>query len=193
LVKDPQLKKSFCRDYFPPLLLKGDFLMRTKFLFLTLIFFLTLTIPLLQAQASQEKEIIYMIVRDINGEKVEGYLRLYPEDLTVSTKDQQEKSIPLKLIESIKLEKVKEGIPGADQMGRESYYSVKMQKSQEIFTLKKKYTFSLNTSAGVVTKTIDAGMVQGIFRKDSSPAANPQNEQPFIRDKGVVFSLEFKF
>jgi hypothetical protein len=169
--------------------------MRSKIFFLTLlfIFFLAFVTRPLQAQVSQEKKDIYMIIKDTNGEKVEGYLRLYPEDLTVSTKDKEEKSIPLKLIESIKLEKVKEGIPGVEEMRGESYYSVKMQNSQEIFTLRKKYTFSLNTSVGVVTKTIDPDMVQGLFRKDSSPAMKLQNEQPFIRDKGVVLSLELKF
>jgi hypothetical protein len=169
--------------------------MRSKIFFLTLLFIFSLAFVtrLLQAQVSQEKENIYMVIKDTNGEKVEGYLILYPEDLTVSTKDKGEKSVPLKLIESIKLEKVKGGIPGAEEMRGESYYSVKMQNSQEIFTLQKKYTFSLNTSVGVVTKTIDADMVQGLFRKDSSPATKPPNEQPFIRDKGVVFSLELKF
>lgn len=78
---------------------------------------------------------------------MEGYLRPDANELTVLTKDNQEKSVPLKWIESIKLEKIKEGIPGADQLGGESYYSVRLQNSQEIFTLKKKYAFSLNTIA----------------------------------------------
>ena len=117
-------------------------------MFLVLLFLLTPTILLAQAQLLQEKESIYAIVKDINGERLEGYLRFYPNEITVSTKDDQEKSIPLKIIESIKVEKTQGGIPGADQLGGESYYSVRVQNSQEIFTLKKKVTFSLKHQCG---------------------------------------------
>jgi len=123
-------------------------MIRFKFIFLSLLFLLTPTILLAQAQSLQKQESIYAIVKDMKGESLEGYLRLYPNEITVSTKDDQEKSIPLKIIESIKVEKIQGGIPGADQLGGESYYSVRVQNSQEIFTLKKKVTFSLNTSAG---------------------------------------------
>src|SRR4030067_1781298 len=123
-------------------------MIRSKFMFLVLLFLLTPTILLAQAQLLQEKESIYAIVKDINGERLEGYLRFYPNEITVSTKDDQEKSIPLKIIESIKVEKTQGGIPGADQLGGESYYSVRVQNSQEIFTLKKKVTFSLKHQCG---------------------------------------------
>ncbi len=168
-------------------------MIRFKFIFLVLLFLLTPTILLAQAQFLQEKESIYAIVRDMKGERLEGYLRLYPNEITVSTKDDQEKSIPLKMIESIKVEKIQGGIPGADQLGAESYYSVRVQNSQEIFTLKKKVTFSLNTSAGVVTKTLDPEMGQGFFRKNSSSIPKSQSEQPLIRGEGVALSLEIKF
>jgi hypothetical protein len=160
---------------------------------LSLLFFLAPTILLAQAPLPQEKESFYAIVKDINGERLEGYLRLYPNEIIVSTKDDQEKSIPLKMIESIKVEKIQGGIPGADQLGGESYYSVRVQNSQEIFTLKKKVTFSLNTSAGVVTKTLDPGMGQGFSRKDSSSLLKSQSNQPLIRGEGVALSLEIKF
>jgi hypothetical protein len=97
--------------------------------------------------------------------------------------DKQEKSIPLKYIEYIKLERVQGSIPGAEQPETEGYYSVRLQNSQEIFTLRNKYTFSLSTSIGIVTKTIDPGMVQDLFQKNHSS----------IRDKSAIFSLEFKF
>ena len=158
--------------------------MRPKFFFLTLIFLLTSTLTLAQTQVQQEKGSIYAIVKDVQGERMEGYLRLYPEEITVSSKDNEEKSVPLKYIESIKLEKIQGGVPGAEQPGGEMYYSVRLQNSQEIYTLRNKYTFSLGTSVGVVTKTIDPGAVQDLFRKDSSST---------VRDKGVVFSLEIKF
>ena len=168
-------------------------MIRFKFVFLSLLFLLTPTILLAQAQFLQEKESIYAIVKDIKGESLEGYLRIYPNEIIVSTKDDQEKSIPLKIIESIKVEKIQGGIPGADQLGGESYYSVRVQNSQEIFTLKKKVTFSLNTSAGVVTKILDPQMGQGFSRKDSSSLLRSQSEQSLIRGEGVALSLEIKF
>jgi hypothetical protein len=72
------------------------------------------------------------------------------------------------MIESIKVEKIQEGLPGADKLGGESYYSVRLQNNQEIFTLQKKYTFSLNTSVGVVTKNIDPEAVKYFLQKDST-------------------------
>jgi hypothetical protein len=170
-----------------------NIVIRSKFIFLSLLFFLAPTILLAQAPLPQENESFYAIVKDIKGERLEGYLRLYPNEIIVSTKDDQEKSIPLKMIESIKVEKIQGGIPGADQLGGESYYSVRVQNSQEIFTLKKKVTFSLNTSAGVVTKTLDPGMGQGFSRKDSSSLLKSQSNQPLIRGEGVALSLEIKF
>jgi len=166
---------------------------RLKSTFWVLLFLLTPTILLAQAQFLQENESIYAIVRDMEGERLEGYLRLYPNEIIVSTKDGQEKSIPLKIIESIKVEKIQGGIPGAGHPGGESYYSVRIKNSQEIFTLKKKVTFSLNTSAGVVTKTLDPEVGQGSLRKDSSSIPKSQSEQPLIRGQGVALSLEIKF
>jgi hypothetical protein len=139
---------------------------------------------LAQSQDKQEKEDIYVVVEDTKGRKLEGYLRFSPEELLVSTKDEQEKSVPLKNIEFIKLEKIAGGVPGGDQGESEGYYSVKLQNSQELFTLRKKYTFSLNTSLGLVTQTVDPERV-------GAPAS--QGDKPFVRDKSVVFSLEFKF
>src|SRR3972149_8733902 len=117
---------------------RGNVMIRFKFISLSLLFLLTPTILLAQTQSLQKQESIYAIVKDTKGENLEGYLRLYPNEIPVSTKDDQEKSIPLKIIESIKVEKIQGGIPGADQLGAESYYSVRVQNSQEIFTLKKK-------------------------------------------------------
>ena len=168
-------------------------MIRFKFIFLSLLFFLAPTILLAQAQSLRKQESIYAIVKDMKGESLEGYLRFYPNEIIVSTKDDQEKSIPLKMVESIKVEKIQGGIPGADHPGGESYYSVRVQNSQEIFTLKKKVTFSLNTSAGVVTKTLDPEMGQGFSRKDSSSLLKSQSNHPLIRGEGVALSLEIKF
>ncbi len=167
-------------------------MIRFRFIFLVLVFLLAPAIILAQPLL-QEKENIYVIVKDIQGNRLEGYLRLYPNEVTVSTEDNKEKSIPLKMIESIKVEKIQGGIPGADKLGGESYYSVRLQNSQEIFTLQKKYTFSLNTSVGVVTKTIDPEAVKDSLQKDSSLVSKPESGQPFIRDKSVILSLEIKF
>ena len=145
------------------------------------------TLPLLE-----DKKGIYAIVRDGQGEAVEGLLRLSSDELTVRTKDNREKSIPLKYIKSITLEKSKSEVPGEDYL-KEATYKVRLENSREIYTLKKKYSFSLNTKLGLVTKTIDPEMVNNIFNKETSPSVKTENEKPFIQDKSVVFSLEFKF
>ena len=175
--------------------LHGEAILITRSKLLYFVFFLLL-IPGLrsgEAQTFQEREDLWVVVKDLQGNRLEGYLRLDTNELTVSTKDNQEKSVPLKLIESIKLEKIRSGIPGAGESGEKSYYSIRMQNSQEIFTLKKKYTFNLNTSFGFVTKTVDPDMLQNFSPTPSSPAAKPQREQPFVRDKSLVLSLEIKF
>jgi hypothetical protein len=166
---------------------------RFEFIFLLVLFLLAPTSVLAQSQPLQEKESLRAIVQDTKAEKLEGYLQSYPKEIIVSTKDGQEKSIPMKIIESIKVEKIQGGIPGADQLGGESYYSVRIQNSQEIYTLKKKVTFSLNTSAGVVTKTLDPEVGQGSYRKDSPSTPRSPGEQGLIRGEGVALGLEIKF
>jgi hypothetical protein len=113
-------------------------------------------------------------------------LHFHPEKLPVSTKDNQEKSILEKIIQSIKLGKIFGGIPGADRPGAESYYTVRFQNNQDLFTLDNKYTFTLNTSLGLMTKTLDPET--GNRSSGRSPTG-----QPFIRHESVGFSLEFKF
>lgn len=162
-----------------------------KVISLFVLFLFAPTLLLAQSESLQEKAGFRAIVKDIKGEKLEGDLRLHSDEIIVSTKDGQEKSLPLKIIESIKVEKIQGGIPGADQPGGGSYYSVRIQNSQEIFTLKKKVTFSLNTSAGVLTKTLDPEM--GSLRKDSPSASRSQSESSLVRGEGVALSLEIKF
>jgi len=164
--------------------LRGNVMIRFKFILLVFVFLLAPVTILAQSPLLEEKENIYAVVKDIEGNRLEGYLQLYPKEVTVSTTDNKEKSVPLKMIESIKVEKMQGALPGADKLAGESYYSVRLHNSHEIFTLQKKYAFSLNTSVGVVTKNIDPEAVQ----KNSSLAS-----QPLIRDKNVIFSLELKF
>ena len=168
-------------------------MVRFKFIFFLVLFLFAPATLWAQGQSPQEKESVRAIVKDVKGEKLEGYLRSYPNEVVVSTKDGKEKSIPVQIIESIKVEKIQGGIPGADQPGAESYYSVRIQNSQEIFTLKKKFTFSLNTSAGVITKTLDPGVGQGSVQKDSASPPRASSEQSLIRGEGVALSLEIKF
>jgi hypothetical protein len=163
---------------------------KVKFTFLMLMLIFAPIIALAQHQDKQEKEDAYVIVEDAQGKRLEGYLHFSPEEILVSTKDNQEKLVPLKDIEFIKLEKITGGVPGGDQAGSEEYYSVKLQNSQELFTLRKKYTFSLYTSLGLVTQTVDPG---NLFQKESVLGAKSQGDKPFVRDKSVVFRLEFKF
>jgi hypothetical protein len=159
--------------------------MRFRCLFIIFSFLFFSSTAIAQDQALREKKPIRVIVKDAAGEKIEGYMFIYPDELTVSTKDNQEKSIPLKAIQSIKVERVPQGIPGPGQMTGEEYYSVRVDDSQEVYTLKKKYTFNLNTSLGMVTKTLDPSLLSG------GPSSSTDNS--FIRGKSVIFSLEFKF
>jgi predicted amino acid dehydrogenase len=151
-----------------------------------LVFLFIPTIVQAQSQVRDEKETIYAAIKEAQGERIEGYLHFYPEALPVSTKDNQKKSIPRKIIESIKLEKVFGGIPGAELPGGESYYSVHFQNNQDLFTLDKKYTFTLNTSLGLMTKTLDPEAA-------NRSSGRSLTGQPFIRHESVGFSLEFKF
>ena len=144
------------------------------------------------APPGEEKKGIYAVVKDGQGEAVEGLLRFSSDELVVRSKDNQEKSIPLKYIKSITLEKTKGEIPG-EELKNEATYAVRLENSQEIYTLRKKYTFSLNTNVGLVTKTIDPDKVNSFLTKDLSPTLKPDDGKPFIQDKSVVFSLEFKF
>jgi len=150
------------------------------------------SLALAQGQVSEEKSNIYTVVKDSQGETVEGFLRFQSDELTVRSRDNQEKSIPVKYIKSITLEKIKDGVPGEDPK-REPTYSVRMENSQEIYTLRKKYTFSLNTNLGVVTRSIDPETVSNYFAKEGSQTGKSENGKPFIQDKSFVISLEFKF
>jgi len=155
-------------------------------------FFLLSSVALAQGPALEEKKGIYAIVKDGQGETVEGYLRLSTDELAVRSKGNQEKTIPVKYIKSITLEKTKDEAPGEDPK-REATYNIRLENSQEIYTLHKKYTFSLNTNLGLVTKTIDPDKVNSLFSKDASQSAKVDDGKPFFQDKSIIFSLEFKF
>ena len=68
-----------------------------------------------------------------------------------------------------------------------------MENSQEIFTLDKKYAFSLNTSLGLTTKSLDPDLVNKLASKDSLQGSRLDDGRPLIQDKSIVFSLEIKF
>ena len=167
--------------------------MRFKLIFLVLVFLLTPAIILAQSPLLPEKKHIYVIVKDMQGNTLDGYLLLYPEEVTVSTEDNKEKSIPMSIIESIQVEKKQGGLSAVENLGRESYYSVRLQNSQEILTLEEKYTLKFNTSVGVVTKNLDPEAIKYSSEKDSTLANKSGGDEPFIRDQSVILSLEFKF
>jgi hypothetical protein len=170
----------------------ADFLMKRGIFVLPLAFFLFSSVALAQGQGVEDRQDIYAIVKDGQGETMEGYLRLGTDELAVRSKDNQEKTIPVKYIKSITLEKTKDEAPGEDPK-REATYTIHLENSQEIYTLHKKYTFSLNTNLGLVTKTIDPDKINSLFSKDGPQSAKIDDGKPFIQDKSVIFSLEFKF
>jgi hypothetical protein len=163
-----------------------------KFIFLTWLFLLAGPMALAQAPEEKEKPDLLAIIKDGQGETLEGILRFQPDEITVSTKDNKEKQIPSKYIKSITLERIMEGKPWVDPK-QEGWYSVKVENSQEIYTLKKKYTFSLNTNVGLITRTIDPDAINNYLSKETSAAVKSEKDKPLLQDKSVVFSLEFKF
>ena len=169
--------------------------MGRKFFFLIWIFFLSYSLASGQTDEQKDQPNIFAIVKDGEGDTLEGYLRSQSEEVTVSSKDKQEKIIPSKYIKSITLEKIKEEGPATLDPKLESRYSVRLENSQEIYTLRKKYTFSLNTNVGVVTKSIDPEIINSVISKDASQAqaTRTDKEKPLLQDKSIVFSLEFKF
>ena len=165
--------------------------MNRETLFLIPVFLFSFLNAWAETQGKSEIPDVSAVIKDGEGEVLEGYLRFRPEEVTVSTKDNQEKAIPSKYIKSITLEKVKEESPGKDPR-LEARYSVRVENSQEIYTLKKKYTFTLNTNLGMVTKTIDPEMINNILFKETPQTVKLEKEKPLIQDKSIVFSLEFK-
>ena len=163
-----------------------------KLIFLTWMILLASSMVLAQAPEEKEKPDLLAMIRDGQGETLEGILRLQPDEITVSTKDNKEKQIPSKYIKSIILERVMEGKPWVDPK-QEGRYTVKVENSQEIYTLKKKYTFSLNTNIGLITRTIDPETINNYLSKETSAATKSEKDKPLLQDKSVVFSLEFKF
>ena len=159
-------------------------MIRSIVFILSLLFLLVPALTQAQLQGPEGKEMIYEVAKDAQGEKAEGYVMVNPDKLTLSTKEYQEKSTPPGLPEFVKLEKIEGKIPGG--ISGEGYYSVRLQKNQEIYTLKDKYTISLNTSVGVLTKMIDPLRTFDVFKKDSSG-------QSYIRDKNLLLSLELRF
>ena len=166
--------------------------MNRKNLFLIPVLFFLFLNAWAETQGRSEVPDVLAVIEDGEGEVLEGYLRYRPEEATVSTQDSQEKAIPSKYIKSITLERVKEESPGKDPR-LEARYSVRVENSQEIYTLKKKYTFSLNTSLGMVTKTIDPETINNILFKETPQTVKLERENSLIEDKSIVFSLEFKF
>jgi hypothetical protein len=176
-------------------MLPGIDVLKNRFFFWGVLFFFWGA-----SSAAQDKPVlpvlegagIYAVVKDAQGDKQEGFLRFDTDEITVRSQDNQEKKIAVKYLKSITLEKSKSEFPGEDQK-RGVKYSVRVENSQEIFTLDKKYTFSLNTNLGLTTKSLDPDLVNKLVGKDSLQGTKLDDGKPLIQDKTVVFSLEIKF
>ena len=168
--------------------------MNRKFLFFTFLFFFFCSIAVAQGEPQKREFNIFAIVKDSQASILEGYVSDQPDEVTVLSKDNQEKNIPLQYIESITLEKYTDAGSSRLDPYQEAKYSVRLRNSQEIYTLQKKYTFSLNTNVGVVTRSISP-VINDIISKDLSrnPDQKSGEDKPLIEDKSIIFSLEFKF
>jgi len=135
---------------------------------------------------------IYAVLKDAQGEKLEGFLRFDADEIAVRSQDNKEKKVSVKYLKSIILEKTRGEFPGEEQT-KGIKYVVRLENSQEIFTLDKKYTFSLNTSLGLTTKSLDPDVVNKLVSNDSLQGTRLDDGRPLFEDKTVVFSLEIKF
>lgn len=168
-------------------------MIRMTLIFLVLVFLLTPVMVGAESSFFPEKEDIDAMVKDMQRDTLEGYLHFYPQEVTVSVEEVKEKSIPMSIIESIRVEKLQAGLPELDRLGREAYYSVRLQNSQGIFTLQEKYILCLNTSVGMVTKNLDPEAAKHSSQKDSPLASGAESDEPLIRDQSVIVSLEVRF
>ncbi|MBN2437039.1 MAG: hypothetical protein JXL20_00385 [Deltaproteobacteria bacterium] len=174
----------------------GDIAMiRYALLLFTFLSFFLCSTALALDESGQKALGIYAIVKDSQDSVLEGYISDQPREVTVSSADNQEKQIPSKYIKSITLEKMTDPGAAAPDPKQEAQYSVRLENSREIYTLRQKYTFSLNTSIGVVTRSIDPETIKNIISSDISNAPNQKSpdNQSWIRDKSIIFSLELKF
>ena len=135
-------------------------------------------------------EVIAAEVENSNGEELEKHLYFDFNEPSAPTKDDQE--APPRTIEWVKLEKIQRGLPGADLMKGEGYYSLRLQDRRKIFTLNEKYDFNLVTSVGIIAKT-SSQMVRDLLGKDPSSGGKFGDGQSLIQDKGVTIGLEIKF
>ncbi len=168
--------------------------MNRKLVLFTVLSIFFCSVALAQDELPKEGFNILAIVKDSQNALLEGYVRDRPDDATVSSKDNREKKVPSRFIKSITLEKNTDlGMARLDP-GRDVRYSVRLENDQEIYTLRKKYTFSLNTNVGVVTRIIDPEMIHAIVSKELTTAKQKSaDDKSLIVDQSVIFSLEFKF
>jgi hypothetical protein len=122
--------------------------------------------------------------------ETEGSLSLYPQE-AVSSEGKEEKTFHFRVIESINLEKVNAGILGANLLSGEESYSVGLRNRQEILSLKKKYSLTLNTEMGVVVRKTDPGTAQSLLHSNSPSGGTTTGS--LAGDKRFTISLEFKF
>jgi len=179
-------------------LIKGSYIVKRKefvrrnLICLSFLLLFVCTTAWGQNELRDQKEKPYVVIEDMQGKRLEGYLSLYPEEITVTSDEKKEKAVPLKAVESITFEKVDPGVPGADRLG-EAQYSVRLKNSNEVYTLKNKYSLNINTELGVIIREIDADRVQSFLGKDPSSLPNPPASASLIRDKSFMLSLELKF
>lgn len=151
------------------------------------------SLAMAETPASEGKRDIPAVIEDGEGKVIEGILRASSDELNVISKDNQKLSIPLKLIKSINVEEVKEGILGSDPREEAKRYAVHLENSQEIYTLREKYTFNLVTDLGVVTKSIDPEWLNQYLAKGTNQAAAGGRGKPFFQDKSIILRMELKF
>ena len=166
-----------------------------KFFLFTVLFCFFCTIALAQDKPQKEGLNTFAIVKDSQNSLLEGYVSDRPDEVAVTTEDNREKKVPSKYIQSITLEKSPDFGSARLDPRQEAKYSVRLENDQEIYTLREKYTFDLNTNVGVVTRSIDPEMISSIVSRDLLSAAKQKSadDKSLIADRSIIFSLEFKF
>ena len=166
-----------------------------KYLLFTFLLFFFCAIAFAQDKLQKDERNTLAILKDSQNSLLEGYVRDRPDEVTLSSRDNRERKVPSKYIKSITLERSTDFGSARLDPTQGARYSVRLENDQEIYTLRKKYTFSLNTNVGVVTRSIDPEMINNIVSKDlfSTPKQKSADDKTLIADRSIIFSLEFKF
>ena len=69
--------------------------MHRRFCWLSILVFMLCPVTWAQGERLDDSEKPRVVVEDLQGKRVEGYLSVYPKEITVTSKEKEEKTISL--------------------------------------------------------------------------------------------------